>query len=95
MQKYESQQRFDQVQLLSMLAGKDGGFLVVFHQFVHGVEPALANTVHSLRQLHFKVLILTHRLQRHREITGLKAKRRENMWLQRVSRHKKIHAKEI
>ena len=27
----ESQQRFDQVQLLSMLAGEDGGFLVVFH----------------------------------------------------------------
>lgn len=27
----ESQQRFDQVQLLSMFAGEDGGFLVVLH----------------------------------------------------------------
>lgn len=26
-----SQQRFDQVQLLSMFAGEDGGFLVVLH----------------------------------------------------------------
>lgn len=45
---YESQQCFDQVQLLSMFAGKDGGFLVVFHEFIHGIEPALANTVHSI-----------------------------------------------
>lgn len=74
MQKYESQQRFDQVQLLSVFAGKDGGLLVVFHEFIHGVEPALANTVRSVRQLHFKVLILTNCLQRHREITGLEAK---------------------
>lgn len=27
----ESQQRFDQVQLLSMFAGEDGGFLVMLH----------------------------------------------------------------
>lgn len=27
----ESQQRFDQVQLFSMFAGEDGGFLVVLH----------------------------------------------------------------
>lgn len=43
-----SQQRFDQVELVSVLAGEDGGFLVVFHQFINGAEPALADTVHLL-----------------------------------------------
>lgn len=72
----ESQQCFDQVQLLSMFAGENGGFLVVLHEFVHGVEPALADTVHSLRHLHFKVLILTDSFQGHREITGLEIRKR-------------------
>lgn len=67
----ESQQRFDQVQLLSVVAGEDGGFLVVLHQLVHGVEPALADTVHSVRLLHLKVLVLAGRLQGHGEVTGL------------------------
>lgn len=67
----ESQQRFDQVQLLSVVTGEDGGFLVVLHQLVHGVEPALADTVHSVRLLHLKVLVLTGRLQGHGEVTGL------------------------
>lgn len=44
----ESQQRFDQIQLLPLIAGEDGGFLVVLHKFVHGVEPALADAVHSV-----------------------------------------------
>ena len=43
-----SQQRFDQVELVSVLAGEDGGFLVVFHQFIYGAEPALADTVDLL-----------------------------------------------
>lgn len=67
----ESQQRFHQVQLLSMFAGEDGGLLVMLHQFVHGAEPALADAVNSVRQLHLKVFILPHRLQRHGEVTGL------------------------
>lgn len=66
----ESQHRFDQVQLLSMLTGEDGGFLVVLHQLIHGAKLALADTVHPVRLLHFKVLILTGCLQRHREIIG-------------------------
>lgn len=43
-----SQQRFDQVELVSVLAGEDGGFLVVFHQFIYGAKLALANTVDPL-----------------------------------------------
>jgi len=80
----ESQQRFDQVQLLSVLAGEDRGLLVVLHQFIDGVELALADTVHSLRLLHFKVLILSGRLQRHGEIVGLKKQRgrQVDVWLE-------------
>lgn len=69
-----SQQCFDQIQLLSVFAGEDGGLLVVLHEFIHGVEPALADTVNAVRLLHFKVLILTGRIQRHGEIIGLKVK---------------------
>lgn len=61
----ESRQRFDQVQLLPVFAGEDGGLLVVLHQLIDGAELALADTVHSLRVLHFKVLVLAGRLQRH------------------------------
>lgn len=66
----ESQQRFDQVQLVSVLAGEDGGLLVVLHQLVDGAELTLADTEHALRLLHLKVLILTGRLQRHGEVVG-------------------------
>lgn len=44
----ESLQRFDQVQLVSVFAGENGGFLVVLHQLVHGGELALADTVNSV-----------------------------------------------
>lgn len=61
----ESQQRFDQVELLPLVAGEDGGLLVVLHQLVHGAEAPLADAEHAVRLLHLKVLVLARRLQRH------------------------------
>ena len=62
---------FDQVELLSVLAGEDGRFLVVLYQLVHGVETPLADAVDALAALHLEVLVLPRRLQRDGEITRL------------------------
>lgn len=59
-----------------MVAGEDGGLLVVLHQLVHGVEAALADAEHAVRLLHLKVLVLAGRLQRHREVARLRATKR-------------------
>lgn len=72
-----SQQRFDQVEFVSMFAGEDRGFLVVLHQFVHAAEASLADTVDAVRQRNLEMLVLSHRLEGHGEITGLGERARD------------------
>lgn len=48
----------DEVELLPVLAGEDGGLFVVFHQFVHGVKPPLPDAVDIVHELHLEVLVL-------------------------------------
>ena len=67
----ESVQRLHQVEFVPLLAGEDGGFLVVLHQLVHGGEAALADAEHAVDRLHLEVLVLAGRLQGHREVVGL------------------------
>lgn len=52
-----SLQGSDEVELLPVLAGEDGGLLVVLHKLVHAVEPPLPNTVDAVHQLHLEVLV--------------------------------------
>lgn len=47
----------DEVELLAMFAGEDGGLLVVLHKFVHAMEPPLPNAVDAVHQLHLEVLV--------------------------------------
>lgn len=53
-----SLQRPDEVELLPVLAGEDGGLLVVIHQLVHGVEAPLPDAVDVVHQLHLEMLVL-------------------------------------
>lgn len=53
-----SRKRSDEVELLPMLAGEDGGLFVVFHQLVHGVKPPLPDAVHIVHKLHLEMLVL-------------------------------------
>lgn len=53
-----SLKRSDEVELLPMLAGEDGGLFVVFHQLVHGVKPPLPNAVDIVHKLHLEMLVL-------------------------------------
>ena len=53
-----SLQRPDEVELLPVLAGEDGGLLVVLHQLVHGVEAPLPNAVDVVHQLNLEMLVL-------------------------------------
>ena len=41
-----------------MLAGEDGGLLIVLHQLVHGVEAPLPNAVDVVHQLNLEMLVL-------------------------------------
>lgn len=53
-----SLKRSDEVELLPMLAGEDGGLFVVFHQLVHGVKPPLPDAVDIVHKLHLEMLVL-------------------------------------
>lgn len=64
-------QGLDQVQFVSLLAGKDGGLFVVFNKLFHRVELALSNAVKVLFHLHLEVLVLTLCLQGDGEVIRL------------------------
>lgn len=53
-----SLQRFDKVELVSVLTGKNGRFLVVLDELVHSVEAPLPDAVHAPATLHLEVLVL-------------------------------------
>lgn len=53
-----SLQGSDEVELLPVLAGEDGGLFVVFHQLVHAVKPPLPDAVDIVHQLHLEVFVL-------------------------------------
>lgn len=53
-----SLQRSDEVELLPVLAGEDGGLFVVLHQLVHGGEPPLPDAVDIVHELHLEMLVL-------------------------------------
>lgn len=67
-----SLQGFDKVELVSVLTGKNGCFLVVLDELVHSVETPLADAVHPLTALHLEVLVLARCLQGDGEIAWLK-----------------------
>lgn len=64
-------QGLDQVQFVSLLARKDGGFFVVFNELLHRVELALSDAVKVVAQLHFEMLVLALRLQRDGKVIWL------------------------
>lgn len=53
-----SLKRSDEVELLPVLAGEDGGLFVVFHQLVHGVKPPLPDAVDIVHKLHLEMFVL-------------------------------------
>lgn len=53
-----SLQRSDEVELLPVLAGEDGGLLVVLHQLVHGGKPPLPDAVDTVHELHLEMFVL-------------------------------------
>lgn len=53
-----SLKRSDEVELLPVLAGEDGGLFVVLHQLVHGVEPPLPDAVDIVHKLHLEMFVL-------------------------------------
>lgn len=67
-----SLQGFDKVELVSVLTGKNGGFLVVLHELVHSVETPLPDAVHALAALYLEMLVLARRLQGNGVIARLK-----------------------
>lgn len=66
-----SLKRSDEVELLPVLAGEDGGLFVVLHQLVHGVEPPLPDAVDIVHKLHLEMFVLPWCFERHGEVTGL------------------------
>lgn len=48
----------DEVELLPVLAGEDGGLFVVLHQLVHGGEPPLPDAVDIVHELHLEMFVL-------------------------------------
>lgn len=66
-----SLQGLDKVELVSVLTGKNGRFLVVLDELVHSVETPLPNAVHAIAALHLEVLVLAWRLQGDGEVAWL------------------------
>lgn len=64
-------QRPDQVELLPLLAGVDGGPLVVVHQLVQVLEFPLADTVEAILDVDPEVLVAAGSFQGHAEVTNL------------------------
>lgn len=66
-------QRSHQIQLLTLLVGVDGRSLVMIDELVQVVELSLTDAIHVALDMNTEVLVAAGRLQRHREVTRLKA----------------------
>ena len=71
-----SLKRSDEVELLPVLAGEDGGLFVMLHQLVHGVKAPLPDAVDIVHELHLEMLVLPWCFERHGEVTGLGSKQK-------------------
>lgn len=74
-----SLQGFDEVELVSVLTGKNGCFLVVLDELVHSVETPLPDAINALAALHLEVLVLAGRLQGDGQIAWLKKETDKNV----------------